>query len=161
LGAWTGNRDIAVQSSLVFALLILGNAMNGLMNMPYAVQLAHGWTSLPLYSNMVAIVVLTPLIYVLSSSIGALGGALSWLLLTAGYLVVSLQIMHRRLPVLGSKWRWYFADVALPTVAALVVTAAGRALVPEHATFGILAVSLLGVTLAALGASLLAAAEVR
>jgi O-antigen/teichoic acid export membrane protein len=126
LRLWSGSDQIAANSDLIFSLLIIGNAMNGLMNIPYAVQLAYGWTSLALYSNVVAMAICVPLILVLSARMGAVGGAICWVVLTGGYILVSLQVMHRKLAVVGSKWRWYGQDVGAPAAAAFAMAACGR-----------------------------------
>jgi O-antigen/teichoic acid export membrane protein len=123
---WTGSEQIAAQSGLLFSLLILGNALNGLMNIPYAVQLAYGWTSLALYSNIVAMVICVPLIFALAMRLGAVGGAICWVVLTSGYVLISLQIMHSKLTTVGSKWRWYAQDIGGPAGAAFAVAACGR-----------------------------------
>jgi len=44
------------------ALAALGTLFNGLMGIPYMLQLAHGWTSLTVKVNMVAVGVLVPAI---------------------------------------------------------------------------------------------------
>jgi O-antigen/teichoic acid export membrane protein len=123
---WSGSGQIAANSGLVFSLLIIGNALNGLMNIPFAVQLANGWTSLAFYSNVVAILVCAPLIYILSMRMGAIGGALGWVILTTGYFLISLQIMHRRIAAIGSSWRFYLQDIGGPAAAAFVVAICGR-----------------------------------
>jgi O-antigen/teichoic acid export membrane protein len=129
---WTGDAVIAAKSHLILSLLVVGNAINGLMNMPYAMQLAHGWTSLSLYLNLVAICICTPLIYLLSLKVGAVGGAIVWVLLMVGTLLPSLMLTHRRY-ALGSSWRWYVADVGYPAVAAFMVVGLARWLVPPMA----------------------------
>ena len=58
---------------LVLSLLAIGTCLNGLMVLPYALQLAYGWTRLALYINLVAVAVLAPLIYFLAIHFGAPG----------------------------------------------------------------------------------------
>src|ERR1051325_5122223 len=48
---WTRNGAIAANAHLVLSLLILGTAVNGVMTIPYALQLAHGWTRLSAAPN--------------------------------------------------------------------------------------------------------------
>ena len=43
---WTGNAEVASRTAVPLALLFAGTAINGIMNLPYALQLAHGWTRL-------------------------------------------------------------------------------------------------------------------
>ncbi|MBA2671020.1 MAG: oligosaccharide flippase family protein [Gemmatimonadetes bacterium] len=130
---WTQNETTVRHTSLVLSLLVIGAALNGLMHLPYALQLAHGWTKLALYTNAVAVAVLVPLIFFAASRYGAVGAAAVWVLLNSSYVLVSLQIMHTRL-LPGDRWRWYLEDVGLPLVAALSVTALGRWLLPAGMT---------------------------
>jgi O-antigen/teichoic acid export membrane protein len=95
------------------------------MNIPYALQLAAGWTRLALYANVVAIVVLLPAIVVLSSRYGAVGAAVVWLALNVGYATIGVGIMHRRL-LRGELTRWYLVDVGLPLVASVGAAGAVR-----------------------------------
>jgi O-antigen/teichoic acid export membrane protein len=126
---WTGNPLIAARSHVILSLLVVGNALNGLMNMPYAMQLAHGWTNLSLYSNLIAICVCAPLIYFLSLKLGAIGGAIVWVLLMVGVMLSGLMLTHRRF-ALGSSWRWYTRDVGYPALAAFLVVGVGKVVVP-------------------------------
>src|ERR1019366_8063331 len=50
---WTGAPLTAGRTALAASLLVGGSALNGLMNPPYALQLAHGWTTLVFRSNVV------------------------------------------------------------------------------------------------------------
>jgi O-antigen/teichoic acid export membrane protein len=127
---WTRNETTVGQTAPILSLLIVGTALNGLMNLPYALQLAHGWTKLAFYSNVVAVIALTPLIFFATSRFGAVGAAAVWVLLNSGYVLVCLQIMHRRL-LRGEKWRWYGEDVGLPLTAALLAAGLGRWLLPK------------------------------
>lgn len=130
LELWTRQPDIAVNGHVLLSLVVLGNAMNGLMNVPYAMQLAHGWTSLALWSNVVAIIICAPLTYVLSLHFGAVGGAAVWVLLTLGYMAGSMPVMHGRL-LRNRLSRWYLVDIGGPAVAAFGIAAIGRAFIPR------------------------------
>ena len=115
---WTGDAVLAERSHVLLSLLIVGTALNGLMSLPSALQLAYGWTSLGIASNLVAVATLVPLIFVLTSRFGATGGAAAWVILNGAYVLITLPLMHRRI-LRGEQWRWYGIDVALPLVAAL------------------------------------------
>jgi O-antigen/teichoic acid export membrane protein len=117
---WTQDAQIAESTSLLLSLLVVGSALNALMHVPYALQLAFGWTSLALYTNFVAVLVLGPMIYVMASLYGPVGAATVWVLLNTCYILISLQIMHHRL-LPDQKWRWYIRDVAIPFFAAFLV----------------------------------------
>ena len=68
---WTGDSAIAEKSYLLVSLLTVGTALNGLMNVPYALQLAHGWTKLAFYGNCIAIIILAPAVVLLATHFGA------------------------------------------------------------------------------------------
>jgi O-antigen/teichoic acid export membrane protein len=121
---------VAAQSHLLLSILICGTALNGLITVPYALQLAHGWTRLALYTNLVAVVVLAPLIVFMAGRYGAIGGASVWVILNAGYVFIAVHFMHLRL-LKSEKWRWYWQDVGVPLAASAVVVGLARYLVRE------------------------------
>ncbi|HET7233287.1 MAG TPA: oligosaccharide flippase family protein [Longimicrobium sp.] len=144
LRVWSGNPDIVREARLPVALLAGGTALNALMVMPYALQVAHGWTRLLLVSNAVAVAVLVPLVTFTALRWGAPGAAAAWLILNAGYVVIQPPIIHRRL-LKGELARWYLHDVAGPLAAAGAVALAARFLLPwggaRMAEAGLLAVT--------------------
>lgn len=125
LELWTRNSDISAHSSLLVSLLVVGNALHGLMHIPYALQLAYGWTKFAFYQNIMAVIVLVPAIYFATLYWGALGAAAVWIVLNCGYVFISIQLMHRRLLV-KEKLNWYENDVGKPLLVALFVVSAGR-----------------------------------
>jgi len=80
-------------------------------------QLAYGWVGLGIKTNIVAVVVLVPAIFWFVPRYGVIGAAWIWVILNAGYVLIAIQLMHRRLYP-NEKWRWYFADVMLPLIGA-------------------------------------------
>lgn len=122
---WTQNPVMAEKSHLLVRILICGTALNGLMNVPYGLQLANGWTRLALFTNLIAVIMLAPMIIFMTRQYGALGGASVWIILNGGYVLISIHFMHRRL-LPREKWRWYWQDVSLPLVASLSVAGLGR-----------------------------------
>lgn len=117
---WTQDVVVTKNTHLVLSLLIIGTAANGLMNLPYAIQIAYGWTKLPFYTNLVATLILIPFIFIAATYYGAVGAATAWIILNLGYILINLQVMHRRL-LKGELWQWYKKDVGLPLVAALII----------------------------------------
>ena len=117
---WSGDANLAVNTAPILLPLVLGTFLNGLMWMPYQCQLAHGWTSLAIKTNVVAVIVLIPAIFWVVPHYGAVGAAWIWVALNAGYVLIAIQFMHRML-IPDEKWCWYFADVLLPVVGALGV----------------------------------------
>jgi O-antigen/teichoic acid export membrane protein len=125
---WTRNPVTADNAHLLVSVLSMGTVLHCLGYIPWALQLAHGWTRFSFVVNVVSIVVLVPLMILLTNLYGALGAASVWLTLTTGYVAISIPIMHRRL-LPDEKWNWYFADVGCPLFAAVAVSVLGRLLI--------------------------------
>jgi O-antigen/teichoic acid export membrane protein len=114
---WTGNAVDARVVALPLAILVAGSALNGLMNLPYALQLAHGWTSLTAGLNVVALAIAIPIGIVVIKAYGLTGAASLWLATNGFYVLVGLPLMHRRL-LPGQLVRWYRTDLLPPVTAA-------------------------------------------
>ena len=130
LRLWTGDPALAQQVAPLMAVLALGTLFNGLMWIPYQMQLAHGWTSLTIKVNIVAVSLLVPAILWVVPAYGAIGAAWVWVTLNAGYLIFAIPLMHRRL-LPADKWRWYRQDVAVPLAAATATTFLCRWVMPH------------------------------
>lgn len=157
---WTGNRTIAENTHLILSLLIVGTALNGLMNLPLALQLAHGWTRLIFYSNVIAVIVLAPFIFLMASRFGAVGAAAVWVVLNSGYVLFLLQVMHRKL-LQGERWRWYAIDVGLPLGAALITGGLARWAIELPLTRPSAALSLAGLAMLTYLCSAMVAPQIR
>jgi O-antigen/teichoic acid export membrane protein len=149
---WTRSPEAADATRVVVTLFAVGTGLHGLMSVPYALQLAAGWTRLALYANLIAITVLLPAIVVLSARYGAVGAAIVWVALNVGYATIGVGIMHRRL-LRGELSRWYVADVGLPLVASVAAAGAVRLAMPAPTR----APALFAVVALALGLSYVAA----
>lgn len=127
---WTQNQATADKTYLLVSILICGTALNGLMNPPYALQLASGWTRLPFYANLISVILFVPLIIYMTTCFGAIGAAIAWPVLNIGYVLFWIPIMHRRL-LLKEKWRWYGQDVCRPLGICIFVAGVGRIFIRE------------------------------
>jgi O-antigen/teichoic acid export membrane protein len=150
---WTGDSLIVSNTHRIVSILIIGTALNGLMNLPYGLQLAYAWTTLSLYTNIIASIILVPMIYFLATRYGVIGAASAWVILNSGYVLIGIQIMHSRL-LKGEQWRWYWQDVTLPASVALALTFIAQLVIPQ----GLQTFMLISVLLFILGLSSLAAA---
>ena len=124
LFAWSGDAVLAARAAPVLSVLVLGTLLNGLLHVPYQLQLAHGWTGLAIKTNLVAVAVLVPAILWLVPIYGGIAAAWIWVALNAGYVVVSAPLMFRRL-VPAEQRTWYVRDLAIPAggvVAALILS---------------------------------------
>lgn len=158
---WTQDAELAVRIAPILQVLVLGNLLNGLMWVPYQMQLAYGWTSLTVRINTVAVLIIIPTLLWVTPRYGAEGAAWVWSALNLGYLVIGVHFMYRRiLPI--EKWRWYLSDIIKPLSAALIVACVFAALCPAGATsIAVDGTKLILATLITLAISVLAANRLR
>jgi O-antigen/teichoic acid export membrane protein len=151
LRLWSGDPVMAQNSSLILSILVAGTAINGIMHLPYALQLSYGWTRLSLYQNITSVAILLPTTWWAAHRYGAVGAACIWVVLNLGYVVFSIPVMHRRLLV-GEMRAWYLQDLLPPVLASVIVAGLARSFieVPKGVLAGIATIGLVGVcTLAA------------
>lgn len=117
---WTGDAHISSMAAPVLSLLIAGNACNAAMNVPFALQIAAGWTRLALYVNLVAIVTLTPATIVAVNIWGGVGGAAMWCALQFFIILIVPGLMHVRL-LRNEKIGWYRNAIFIPFLLPLVI----------------------------------------
>lgn len=117
---WTRDPIIVENTHLLLSLVVAGCVLNAAVAMPYMLQLAYGWTSLSFYKNITAIIILIPLLFLLIPCLGAVGGAITWVLLNAGYILFEIPLMHRRL-IHCEMRRWYLIDVGLPAACCVII----------------------------------------
>jgi len=157
---WTSDPIISNNSASLVALLVIGTAFHGIMHLPYALQLAYGWTSLRFYLNLIAIILLGPMLFIMVHYYQAIGAAIVWLVLSACYVFFDILIMHSRI-LRGEQWRWYFEDIGLPLVAALVVTGVAKWLFPADLSQLLLILYLTTVSLASYIAAVMITPQTR
>src|SRR5712691_1342060 len=157
---WTQDRSIAENSHLMLSLLTVGTALNGIASLPYALQLAYGWTRLSLVVNTAATLLLAPLIYFMSIRYGGVGAAIVWVILNSLYILVVLHLMHRRL-LQGELWRWYYRDVARPLFAAATMGGLWNWLTPTFESVWLSVSNMALASVAMFAAAVLAAPEIR
>lgn len=131
LAVWSGDSGIVQNTGPILSILAVGTCLNGFMHIPYLTQLAHGWTSLSFWKNVLAVSVLVPLMIVLASQYGGVGAAYVWVLLNACYVLIEIPVMHSRI-LRGANWDWYIYDIGLPTAASLAVAVTGWMVTPPN-----------------------------
>jgi len=106
---WTGDSELAGKVAPTLMLLVAGAVLNGLMNIPYALQLAYGWTRLAAGLNVTSLLIGVPLCFWAVKYYGMLGAALPWFLGNLIFLLIGIPLMHRRL-LHGQARGWYLLD---------------------------------------------------
>jgi len=160
LEIWTQDAKLAEKVAPLLSILMLGNLLNGLMWVPYQMQLAHGWTSLTAKINVVAVVLIVPTILWVVPRHGAIGAAWVWVALNAGYCVVAVQIMHVRV-MTSEKWHWYRWDVMSPLGGAFLLALTVKLITPKPQTLDLQIIILFTVSLLTLGVAILSASSTR
>lgn len=125
---WMHDADMAAHTHLLVALLAIGTAANVVMMLPLALQFAYGWTKLSFYKNLIALAIIVPLLVYLVQRYGAVGAAVSWIVVNVGYIIFEIPYMHRRI-LRGSTREFYLRDLGLPLTATVIVFGASAALV--------------------------------
>lgn len=117
---WTRNPKVVENVYILLRLIIIGGVCNSAVSLPYMLQLAYGWTSLSFYKNIIALVILIPLLFFLISHFGAIGGAFTWIILNVGYILFEIPIMHKR--ILKNEMKiWYIFDFGLPLLCCVAI----------------------------------------
>ena len=127
LRLWTGNPETAANTAPVLSVLIVGSAINAILYLPYILQLAFGWTRLPLVAGTISICILVPLMFPMAKHFGLMGAASIWTILNALNMLIAVPVMHRRL-LSQHTWK-YFRDISMPLLVTVVVVTIGRVLV--------------------------------
>ena len=126
---WTGDAPLSRSVAPLLSLLALGTLLNGLMNLPYMLQLAHGWISFSVKTNLIAVSVVVPLLLWAVPRYGSIGAASVWVALNVSYILVGAHFMHRKL-LPDVKRRWYKVAVVGPLLAGGAMAVLVRATVP-------------------------------
>ncbi|NWD09302.1 lipopolysaccharide biosynthesis protein [Pseudomonas gingeri] len=117
---WTHDPVLANSTAVALMLIAAGTMLNAFMHMPYALQLANGWTKLAFWQNFLAVLFVLPSTYFFAKRYGLMGAALPWVILNFCYVAISAPIMYRRF--IGSVQRaWYWHGIVFPVVFSLVV----------------------------------------
>ena len=128
---WTADPVLTNQTAPLMVVLTLGNLINGLLWIPYQMQIAHGWTALTIQVYSVAVAVLVPAIALVAPIYGGVGTAWVWVTINVGYLVFAIYFMHQRL-LPTEKWRWYRQDTFIPLVVAVLAAEVCRWAMPDN-----------------------------
>jgi O-antigen/teichoic acid export membrane protein len=115
LRLWTQDPELAQRTATLLSLLMLGNLLHVMMVIPYQTQLAHGWTGLSIRINIIAVAIIVPTILWVTPRFGAEGAAWLWVSLNAGWVLIGIHFMYRRILV-TEKWRWYTQDILIPLI---------------------------------------------
>jgi O-antigen/teichoic acid export membrane protein len=130
---WTGNFETSASAAPVLSIMALAILFNGLMNLPYMLQLAFGWVSLSNWINGLALLAIIPSLFFLVPRFGLLGGASAFLVVNLVYVFVGARIMFRRL-IPECEKHWYSRSIFLPLICGSVVAILLKFILPIPST---------------------------
>jgi len=160
LQLWTRNTEIARNAGPIATLLVIGYAINGLMNLPYALQLAYGWTRIGLQITVFMSVVAVPAFWFAATHYGAIGAACVFVGLQAVNMLLGLPLTHRRL-LRDELTRWLLQDVGPPLAASVLVVGLARVAISSRLSPLAFLSTLFAVLLAAMAAAVFVAPLIR
>lgn len=159
LFAWTGDLETARSAASALAGLAASAALSGMASLPYAAQVAHGATRLPLFLNGGALVVAVPATVLAGRSAG--GGGVAWASAGVALVVLAANVIGTHSVVLRGTLRAWAASVSVPAAAAVVTATLIRLSVPAPHDRLTVAVYVVCSGLASLAAAVLASRDAR
>jgi O-antigen/teichoic acid export membrane protein len=133
LSTWIGDPTVVNNTHMLLSLLIVGTTIKAYMTLPYTLQLAHGWTKLAFYKNVVAVIIIVPSMLWAVQMYQGIGAAWVLIFLYLGLLIFEIIIMHKRI-LKGNIRKRYDYDVLIPI---LIVSIIGLAAHEIHDMFPI------------------------
>ena len=142
---WTQNNLTVSNTWEIVSVVALAVAIHCLMFIPYILCLAHSYTKLAFYTNIVILIFLIPGTIFSAIHFGGLGGAVCWLIITIIYLFVNPILIHKRF-LTGEVFNWYWNDTFRPIIICMALLILSKLfLIRNHfgntATIGLLALT--------------------
>ena len=109
---WTQSESVAINTHTALTVLSVAVLFNTALQTHYSLILAGGLTWIPMMCNIVASLLLAPIIYYSIVSFGISGAGLSWLILNVTYFFIIPRITHSYL-LKHEYYRWIFNDTLL------------------------------------------------
>lgn len=133
LTLWTSNGELAHAAGPLLPVVAIGTMFNAFMYIPVQMQMAHGWTSLVFWTNLIAVLILAPTIFLVVPKAGAMGAAWIWTLLNVGYIAISALLMFNRI-LKSERSHWYVRGLLIPICVGAVAGVIGRLVFPHEAS---------------------------
>lgn len=116
----THDLKLTQNTKLLLSIMAVANGLNALLNIPYHLSLANGWTKYAFYQNLSLIFTLTPLTIWLSIHYSAIGGASSWLFLNIIILIIGSIVIHKHL-MKSELIKWFGYGLFFPLILDVVI----------------------------------------
>ncbi len=159
LRLWTRSNEVALNVAPILSILVIGSALNALLYLPYALQLAYGWTRLSLYWGLISTAIFISAILPMTRHFGAVGAATAWASLNILSTFVVVSIMHRHL-LRGGAWG-YICDIGPPLLCSMAIAGFGRIIYPNIGSTVMTLIVLSGTWVTSMMIAILAAPQIR
>lgn len=113
---WSGSHEVAFHAGPILFWYALGNAIIGILSLPYILQFAHGMLRLHVFGTAAFAIWLIPLTVWSAISYGAVGAGRVWLTSNLLFLLIWVPIIFKNY-AFGSYARWIVRDVIFPSIA--------------------------------------------
>ena len=160
LQLWTRNSEVARNAGPIATVLVIGSAVNGLMNLPYALQLAYGWTSIGLRITISLTIVVVPALWFMATRYGPVGAALVFLGTQAINMLIGVPLTHQRL-LRHEMTRWLLQDIGPPLIVSVLVVGLARVLITGQMSPLTTLATLVAILLSAVAAAAFLAPQIR
>jgi O-antigen/teichoic acid export membrane protein len=119
---WSNNDQLTNQTAPILRVCVVGSVCSCLIWVPYLFMIAKGNTRFTVCQNLIALVIMLPLLYILTKAYGAIGASFVWLIVNLGYVLISIPLFHRFF-LKGELLTWFKRDIALPLITSLALIA--------------------------------------
>lgn len=153
--AWTGDPNLAQKVSPILWLVAIGAFCNAVLQIPFMLQLAHGWTTLSVRINLLGVVLLIPIVYLATEMYGIQGAAAGWAITNVLVAILATFTMHQRI-MPNELFRFLRNSILLPLLASAFAVWICMLLIyePVQSRFESLVAVLLGGSFAVLGSTI-------
>jgi O-antigen/teichoic acid export membrane protein len=125
--------EISASFGIVMALRAIANMFNCLSDMPNALQLATGLSSLRLKLNVASICAYLPGVQFLTPQFGVTTPAALWFGISVIYIFPMMLGTHNRV-LKNDMWKWCFGSVIEPMLIVIVIVGISKLLAPHFLT---------------------------
>lgn len=117
---WTGMPLVANEINYVVKVLVIGGLFLCLQLTPFYLALANGFTKINLYTGILGLILVIPLMVFSIRHYGMLGATFPWFFINFfSFFTVGIYITRKFL--LGNTIKWLFFDIALPILVTIVI----------------------------------------
>ena len=142
LTLWSSDALLAAKAQGPLFFLSIGVLANGVLWIPYQLQLAYGWSSLSFYINCFLCLIYIPIQYFVAKTCTATVVAATWAGMNVVCLVLTISILHTKY-LTSEKRSWCIQDTLIPLISALSISVivkymAFKTFFMDHSLFQIL-----------------------